>query len=57
MFMKRNRKTRLDLKELSHLDARLLRDIGLEPADVYDALNGRRLTVWLNPMRRISDHE
>ena len=45
------------LLELSHLDARLLRDIGIEPMDVYDAVN-RKVghSVLLNPIRR-SSHE
>ena len=33
-----------------------LRDIGIEPLDVYDALNGRNRSLLFNPMRR-SDHE
>ena len=43
--------------ELSRLDSRLLRDIGVEPIDVYEALNRRAgPSVLFNPMRR-DDHE
>jgi uncharacterized protein YjiS (DUF1127 family) len=49
---RRRRAERLALLELSRLDARLLRDIGIHPADVQDALYGRGSSVWLDPMRR-----
>lgn len=38
--------------ELSMADERLLRDLGIEPRDVHDAINRRRSSVWLAPMRR-----
>jgi uncharacterized protein YjiS (DUF1127 family) len=50
------RRKRRAIIEISRLDARLLRDIGIEPIDVYDALNGRRRSILFNPVRR-SDHE
>lgn len=46
------RQARRALHELSYMDARLLRDMGIEPLDVYDALNGRRRSILLNPLRR-----
>jgi uncharacterized protein YjiS (DUF1127 family) len=54
-FSKRKRAQRIALRELSQLDARLLRDIGIEPVDVYDALTGRRRSIILNPIRRDGD--
>jgi uncharacterized protein YjiS (DUF1127 family) len=49
---RRRRQARLTLFELSRLDAHLLRDMGINPADVRDALAGRWSSVWLDPMRR-----
>ena len=49
---KQRRKTARAIHELSQLDARLLRDMGIEPLDVYDALNGRNRSLLFNPMRR-----
>jgi uncharacterized protein YjiS (DUF1127 family) len=40
---------RLALIELSQLDAHLLRDIGINPADVQAALRRRRRSIWLHP--------
>jgi uncharacterized protein YjiS (DUF1127 family) len=48
---------RRSIIELSRMDARLLRDMGIEPLDVTDALSGKRRSVWLNPMRKPADHE
>ena len=48
----RRRAERLTLDELAHMDAYLLRDIGIEPSDVQDALNGKRNSVLFNPFRR-----
>ena len=43
---------------VSNLDARLLRDIGIEPDDVIEALNGQhQMTILFNPMRRRENHE
>ena len=43
---------RAALLELSQYDSRLLRDMGIEPVDIYDALQGRRVGVLFNPMRK-----
>jgi uncharacterized protein YjiS (DUF1127 family) len=48
----RRRKERATLIELSHLDSRLLRDVGLEPMDVYNALHGSRPSSLFSPWRR-----
>lgn len=48
----RRREERRALYELSYMDARLLRDMGIEPLDLYDALNGRGRSVLFNPLRR-----
>ena len=37
---------------LSRYDAYLLRDIGIDPEDVEDALNGRHSSLLLEPIRR-----
>lgn len=37
--------------KLSVADERLLRDVGIEPQDVLDAMNRHRSSVWLAPMR------
>ena len=39
------------LIHLSHYDAHMLRDIGIDPRDVEDALNDRRRSLLLNPIR------
>ena len=39
------------IDRLSMSDERLLRDVGLEPQDILDAINCRRSSVWLTPMR------
>lgn len=49
------RRARRTVIELSRLDAYLLRDIGIEPMDVYDALHGRKQSILLDPMRRNAD--
>jgi uncharacterized protein YjiS (DUF1127 family) len=53
-FAKRReqRQMRASMLELSRLDDRLLRDIGISHGDIRDALSGRRSSVWLDPMRR-----
>ena len=40
------------MHDLSHLDARLLRDIGIDWEDVHDGILGHRRRVWLNPLPR-----
>ncbi|HEY9012206.1 MAG TPA: DUF1127 domain-containing protein [Devosia sp.] len=39
-------------QDISHLDAHLLRDIGVAWADVHDGIEGRRRTIWLEPLPR-----
>lgn len=55
--MARRRAERRTIVELSRLDAHLLRDMGIEPLDIYDALNGRRRSVLFTPVRRNTSHE
>jgi uncharacterized protein YjiS (DUF1127 family) len=50
--LQRRRREAATVIELSRLDARLLRDVGIEPMDVYDALHGRRRSMLFNPERR-----
>jgi uncharacterized protein YjiS (DUF1127 family) len=38
--------------QLSRMDERLLRDIGVHPQDVLDALKGRGRSVLFHPVRR-----
>ena len=55
MFRRHRRANRTYL-ELSKLDEWLLRDIGIDPADVRDAMQGRRsLSLLMHPMRRQFD--
>lgn len=49
---RRNRRTRITLSELHHMDAYLLRDMGIEPQDVIDALEGRESSLLFNPVRK-----
>jgi uncharacterized protein YjiS (DUF1127 family) len=55
--MARRRAEHRSIMELSQLDAHLLRDMGIEPLDIYDALNGRTRSVLFNPVRKTEDHE
>lgn len=49
---RRERAARTALYDLSRLDAHLLRDMGIEPMDVYDALNRKAgPSVLFHPMR------
>jgi hypothetical protein len=34
------------------MSAYMLRDMGIEPRDIYDALDGKRSSVLLEPMRK-----
>ncbi len=53
---RRRRRERKLAIELSRLDVRLLRDIGIEPQDVTDALHGRPgPSILFHPMRRGHD--
>jgi uncharacterized protein YjiS (DUF1127 family) len=46
------RKAAATVLELSRMDEYLLRDIGIEPQDVHDALRNRQLSLLFNPIRR-----
>ena len=48
---KARRARRLARFELSHLDAHLLRDMGLNPDDFRDAADGRRTSLLFQPFR------
>jgi uncharacterized protein YjiS (DUF1127 family) len=49
--IKRRHQQRLTLATLSHMDARLLRDIGIEPMDVENALSGINRSALFSPFR------
>lgn len=49
---RRRREQRLTLAQLTHLDDHLLRDMGIEPQDVIDALEGRASSALFNPVRK-----
>lgn len=49
---RQRRRMRNAMLELSRLDDRLLRDIGISHGDIRDALRGRHSLVWLDPLRR-----
>ena len=49
---RKRRSQRIALAELSHVDSRLLRDMGIEPQDVIDALRGRDSSLLFNPVRK-----
>lgn len=38
------------MQEVSELDARLLRDIGLRWEDVDRGIRGKQRSIWLNPL-------
>ena len=46
---------RATLLGLSRMQPHLLRDVGIEPGDIFDALDGKRSSVLFNPMRK-PDH-
>lgn len=48
---KKRRIQRLARFELSHIDAHLLRDMGLNPDDFRDAAEGRRSSLLFTPFR------
>lgn len=54
---RRRRRERQTIHELSRLDAHLLRDMGIEPQDVYDALTGRTRSILMSPLRRADRSE
>jgi uncharacterized protein YjiS (DUF1127 family) len=43
---------RRTLARLSRLSERQLRDVGLEPSEIYDALNGQHASLWQKPHSR-----
>jgi uncharacterized protein YjiS (DUF1127 family) len=49
------KRERATLIGLSRMQPHLLRDIGIEPGDIFDALDGKRSSVLFNPMRK-PDH-
>ena len=49
LHLVRNR--RHPIATLPIADERLLRDVGIEPLDILDAVNSRRSSVWLAPIR------
>jgi uncharacterized protein YjiS (DUF1127 family) len=53
---KARRARRLARFELSHLDAHLLRDMGLNPDDFRDAAEARQTSLLFFPFRHPRDH-
>jgi len=49
------RAERATLMELSRIEPYLLRDMGIEPSDIFDALDGKRSSLLFIPMRQ-PDH-
>ena len=47
----RKRRQRRSQPNLTHLDAQVLRQMGLNPDDFRDALEGRRSSVVFTPFR------
>lgn len=45
------RRERATLVGLSRMQLRLLRDMGIEPGDIFDALDGKRSSVLFKPKR------
>jgi uncharacterized protein YjiS (DUF1127 family) len=55
---RRERSARRTVLALSQLDDRLLRDIGIEPQDVIDAMKGRPApSILFNPMLKWSGRD
>lgn len=50
--VKRWRGRRQTLARLSRLSERQLRDVGLEPSDVYDSPDGQHASLWEKPHSR-----
>jgi len=50
--MERRRAERATLIGLARMDAYMLRDMGIEPRDIYDALDGKRTSILFNPIRK-----
>ena len=50
---RRRREERVTLTELSGFDKRRLRDLGIDPLDLYDAMHGRRqASALFEPVRQ-----
>ena len=49
------RAERATLTGLSRMQPYLLRDMGIEPGDIFDALDGKRSSVLFDPLR-IPEH-
>ena len=49
------RQERATLKMLARMPTHLLRDMGIEPSDIYDALDGNRSSALFNGVRK-PDH-
>jgi len=49
---RKRRIQRIALTELSTMDSYLLRDMGIEPQDVMDALRSRDSSLLFNPVRK-----
>ncbi|WP_423065852.1 DUF1127 domain-containing protein [Devosia sp. CN2-171] len=49
---RRRRQARITLGQLHRMDAYLLRDMGIEPQDIIDALEGRQSSLLFNPVRK-----
>lgn len=43
------------LIQLSHYDTHMLRDMGIDPADVTDALNRRSMSLLFYPIRPLDE--
>lgn len=54
--LRQRRRERETLTELGRMNAYLLRDMGIEPGDVFDALDGRRSSLLFNPLRKPQRH-
>ncbi len=50
--IRRRRMERVTLDELQGMNPHLLRDMGIAPQDVIDALEGRNSSALFEPMRR-----
>lgn len=50
--MTQRRRVRATLLAMAQMDPYMLRDIGIEPRDIYDALDGRKSSVLFSPIRK-----
>jgi uncharacterized protein YjiS (DUF1127 family) len=51
----RYRQNRITLSALAHMDEYMLRDIGIDPMDVHDALMGVNSSALFDPVRKRSE--